>query len=434
MNRKRNLLIIAGSLVLLIIVSIIAAKRGGSSATPVKEYAVVLNGFTIKLPENGVIQRPSMVTIPTLVSGNIGRILVKPGDVVSAGQLLATIDNPALGYAAEGSQADQQSSAAQVTTARIDSQNARVTYEANVATAKSNLDQAHRVYDADLALLAQKAIARQTVDADKAKLDQAQVAYDQAVQQLKLGAVSGYGENSVQTAQALAAKSRILNNQNQQQVSFTHITAPFAGVIQTVASQAADPLRALEPGDAVAAGQELFTFASGAGFIVKAQVDEQDIINVSIGQRVNITGQDFPGKTIHGHVASIAPVAQKSTDASSTAKQVLTTIALDESPSYLRDGMSADIDILTTYMPRALAIPTAAIVKEKSESYVYVIKNGTTKRTEIKAGRASDTQTLVNSGLAPGDVIAAAPGTDGVTEGMKVTPARSPSSSPTSTP
>ena len=77
--------------------------------------------------------------------------------------------------------------------------------------------------------LAQKAIARSQVDADKAKLDQAQVAYDQAVQQLKLGAVSGYGMDSVQAAQANAEKSKILNAQNQQQLAFTRIVAPISG-------------------------------------------------------------------------------------------------------------------------------------------------------------------------------------------------------------
>jgi HlyD family secretion protein len=431
-KRTRNILIIVGALVVVVLLSVVAAKRGGSSATPVKVYAIAYTEFSVKLPENGVVQRPGMATIPTLVSGNIGRILAKPGDTVYAGQLLATIDNPALTYAAQGSAADYNSSSASITTARINSQNAQVQYEATVATSKSNLDQARRVYQADLSLLAQKAIARQVVDADKAKLDQAQVGYDQAVEQLKLGAVSGYGQNSVQTAEALAEKARIANNQNQQQVAFTHITAPYSGVIQTVAAQPADPLRSLQPGDAVSAGQSLFTLASSSGFIVKAQVDEQDIINVKLGQRVNVTGQDFPGKTIRGHVSSIAPDAQKSTDASSTAKQVLTTIALDSTPDFLRDGMTADIDILTTDIPHAIAVPNGAVVKEKSKSYVFVIKDGVAKKTEIQVGRVGDTQSMVKSGLVPGNVIAATANI--VTDGMKVTPAPSVSPSPSSSP
>lgn len=434
-KRTRNILIVVGALLLIVVFTVVASKRRGSSALPVKVYKVASSEFMIKLPENGVVQRPSMVTIPTLVSGNIGHIFVKAGDAVSAGQLLATIDNPTLVYTAQGSAADYRSSSASITTARVDAENSHAQYQGQVETAKSNLDQAQRVYDADLALLAQKAIARQSVDADKAKLDQARVAYNQAAQQLRLGAVVGYGESSVQSAEALAEKARIANNQNQDQVADLRITAPFAGVIQTVASQSSDPLRALEQGDPVTAGQAMFTFASGSGYIIKAQVDEQDIINVALGQRVNVTGQDFPGKTVRGHVAAIAPVAQKSTDATSTAKQVLTTIALESSPNFLRDGMSADVDILTTDIPHAIAVPNGAILKDKSKSYVYVIKNGVAKKTEVKLGRAGDSSTLVNGGVAPGDVIVASV-SDAVDlkDGAKVTPLPSASGSPLASP
>lgn len=433
--RTRNILVVVGALVLIVIFAVVASKRGGHSAIAVKVAKITASEFTVKLPENGVIQRPSMVTIPTLVSGNIGRILVKPGDAVSAGQLLATIDNSTLIYTAKGSAADYNNSNAGINTARIDSQNAHVQFEGTAETAKSNLDQAQRVYNADLALLSQKAIARQSVEADKAKLDQARVAYDQAEQQLKIGAVAGYGENSVQSAEALAEKARIANDQNQQQVAFMHVTAPFSGIIQTVASQASDPLRTLEQGDSVTAGQALFTLAAGQGFIVKAQVDEQDIINVKLGQRVNVTGQDFPGKTIRGHVAAIAPVAQRSTDATSTAKQVLTTIALDSQPDFLRDGMSADVDILTTDIPHAIAVPNGAIVKEKSQAYVYVVKDGIAKKTTVNLGRAGDSTTLVNSGVAAGDTVIASAGEAlDLRDGAKVTPLPSPSTTPSSTP
>ncbi|HEX8806488.1 MAG TPA: HlyD family efflux transporter periplasmic adaptor subunit, partial [Candidatus Aquilonibacter sp.] len=347
MNRTRNLIIIAAALVVVVVFAVVASKRGDSSATPVKMHKVQYSTFSVKLPENGVVMNADTVTVPTLVAGNIGQIYVKAGSHVRAGELLATIENPTLEYNASSSQADYTNAVANVSTARVQEQNQRVQYQAQVDTNKSALDEARRVYDADAALLAQKAIARTTVDADKAKLDQAQVAYDQALDQLKLGAVSGYGMDSVQAAQADAEKSKILNAQNQQQVAFTRIVAPMSGTVQTIAAETSNALRSLLPGDAVTAGQALFTIAGDNQYVVKAQVDEQDIINVHVGQAANISGQDFPGHVIPGHVARIDPVAQKSTDTSSTAMQVLTTIALDQSPPFLKDGMSADVDILT---------------------------------------------------------------------------------------
>lgn len=432
MNRTRNTIIVVAVLVVIIAGAFFASRKHDDPAVPVKTARVAYGPFTVKLPENGVVQRPTTVTVPSLVPGNIDRIFVKAGDSVSAGEVLATVDNPTLTYTAAGSQADYQNSVADVATARINEQNQKVQYQASVDTQRANLNEARRVYEADVALLKQRAIARTTVDADKTKLDQAQVAYDQAVEQLKLGAVSGYGMNSVQSAQAAAEKAKIVNAQNQQQVAFTRIIAPFSGTIETVATEPNDPLRALQPGDPVTGGQALFTIAANGGFVVKAQVDEQDIINVHVGQRANITGQDFPGVTIHGHVVRIAPVAIRSTDASSTAKQVLTTIALDDSPGFLRDGMSADIDILTTDIPRALTVPNGAIVKENGKSYVFVVKNGTARKRLVTLGTVGDNATILKSGVAPGDTIVAQQPAMPLTDKSLVTPM--PSASPSASP
>ena len=428
MNRTRNAVIVVAVLLVVVIFAIVAARRNTSSVIPVKLQKVAYSTFTIKLPENGVVMNPSTVTVPSLVAGNIGQILVKAGTHVSAGELLATIQNPTLDYNASGSQADYVNAAANVSTARVQEQNARVQYQAQVDTNKSALDEARRVYDADASLLAQKAIARSQVDADKAKLDQAQVAYDQAVQQLKLGAVSGYGMDSVQAAQANAEKSKILNEQNQQQLAFTRIVAPISGVVLTVAAETSNPLRPMQQGDVVTAGEGLFSIADDNRYVVRAQVDEQDIINVHLGQAANVTGQDFPGHVIPGHVARIEPVAQKSTDASSTSMQVLTTIALDQSPAFLKDGMSADVDILTTDMPHAIVIPNEAITKSGKSAFVYVVSAGIAKKRAISLGRAGSNTTQVLSGLTPGDVIVAAKAPD-LTDGAHVTPMPSPSSS-----
>jgi HlyD family secretion protein len=364
-----------------------------------------------------------------LIAGNIGHIYVHAGDRVSAGELLATIENPSVESTAAGSQADYDSAVANIQTAKIQEQNAKVTYQAQVATAKSALDDARRIYTEDAALYASKAIPRNQVLEDKTKLDQAQVQYEQAVRQLRLGAVTGYGTNSVQYAEASAQKAQIINASNQQQVGFTRITAPFDGVIQTIATQPNDPLTNLREGDSVTQGQALFTIAASDAYIVKAQVDEQDIINVRIGQLADITGEDFPGQTLTGHVTVISPVAVKSTDPSSTAKQVLTTIRLDRSPAFLRDGMSVDVDIVTRDVRHAFVLPAAAVQRDGKSAYVYVIRCGKAVKTPVKTGATNDTQTVIESGLAPGEVVVAEKNPL-VHDGARVSAAPKPSNSP----
>ncbi len=404
MKRIRNLIIIV--VVLGVIVAVAAlSSRHGADAISVRAVAVKPGSFQSKLPENGVVQRPQVVTVPTLVAGNIAHIYVRPGERVAGGEMLATIENPALESNAAGSQADYDSAVATIQTARIQEQNAKVTYQAQVATAKSNLDEARRIYDADVALYANKAIARNQVDTDRTKLVQSQVEYEQAVRQLRLGAVTGYGENSVQYAQANAQKMQIVNASNQQQLGFTRIVAPFDGVIQSIATQPNDPLTNMREGDAVTQGQALFTIAGSDAYIVKAQVDEQDVINVRRGQQAEVSSEDFPGKTLAGHVTSISPLAIRSTDASSTARQVLTTIQLDHAPSYLKDGMSVDVDIVTTNLRNVLTVPAAAIVREQGKTYVFVARGGKARKQLVRTGESNDTQTVVSSGLQRGDKV-----------------------------
>ncbi|HVS45181.1 MAG TPA: efflux RND transporter periplasmic adaptor subunit [Verrucomicrobiae bacterium] len=427
-KRTRNILIVVVALVVVIVIAVLSGRRG-KDAVSVRTVKVAYTTFQTKLPESGVIQHPGTATIPTLVGGNVGQIYVRAGQYVAAGQLLATVDAPTLQSDAAGSEADYSSAVANIASARSNEQNAKVQYQASVDTAKSALDEAQRVYEADVNLYNNKAIAKQQVDADKAKRDQAQVQYDQAEAQLRLGAVSGYGQNSVQSAQAMAQKAQIVNSQNQQQLGFTQIVAPFAGAIQTIATNPSDALRNVQGGDPVLAGQALFTIAEGNGFIVKAQVDEQDIINVRVGQRANITGEDFPGRKLGGHVSDISPVAVKSADATSTAKQVLTTIQLDRSPSFLKDGMTVDIDILTVNIPHVVALPNAAIGKQGGKAYVYVVTHGKAFKRTVVTGLIGDTQTIVKSGIGRGDVVIAAIDPT-LHDGIAVLPMASGTSSP----
>ncbi len=429
--RQRNLLIVLAGLVAVILIAVFS-RGGRQPGIPVNTVVVKPGPFVVKLAENGVVMSPRSEVVPTLVAGNLQSLDVREGERVVTGQLLATVYNPTLYYQAAGSQADYQSSASNVGTARINERNARVQYQAQVDTAKSSLDLAQRIYDEDVTLFNNQAISRNQLDSDRAKLDQARVAYDQAVEQLRLGAVSGYGVDSVQYAEATARKAAIVNAQNQQQLGFTRVTAPFDGVIQSIASDASDPLRTIRVGSAVTQGQALFTIAANDRYVVRAEVDEQDVINVSVGQRVQVTGEDFPGYTIVGRVSQISPIATKSSDTSSTAKQVLTTVRLETSPTFLKDGMNVDVDILTTDLSHAISVPNGAVATENGQSYVYVVQNGVARRRAVSVGAVGDTNTLVRSGLSAGDRVVTQK-YPGVTDGTQVHPTSSPTPLPIST-
>ena len=150
----------------------------------------------------------------------------------------------------------------------------------------------------------------------------------------------------------------------------------------------------------------LFTIASAGPMIVKAQVDEQDIINVKVGQRADISGEDFPGRKLGGTVTNIAAVVLQVNQAGNSAKNVETTISLDRVYPFLRAGMSCDVDIITGKATGALVVPLAAVFDDGSKHYVFVVKSNKASKVEVRKGLASDTDVVITLGLHSGDIVA----------------------------
>jgi len=513
-NRRRNVLIVLGVIAVSIVIAVLFSRPQGEGPT-VPVVAASYTRFVTKLPETGVVQLPETRTLAALVAGNVGTIFVHAGQHVAAGALLMTISNPQL-VDAEATAHETYLSAAgharttEQTNATLPAQNRsavvqaeanleqarfalqqaiqdqragaqsglgyggtsaaqqRAAADATVAQRATDLREAKRIADADRALLAQKAIAQNTVDQDVAKLAQAQVAYDQArrdrdetyaqiarqspvlsdrvqadrdaVTQAEAALAAARANaaqdksGDVQAARADAAKALEDWRYAAQQLADTRVVAPFSGTIQTIASESSDSLRTLQPGDAVTNGQALVTIARDTGFIVRARVDEQDIAQVRVGQRAIVSGEDLGSSSLPGHVAMIGAVAQKSDDPSNTARQIITTIALDKTLPYLRDGMNVDVDIVTVDRPHVLALPLDAIRRNPDNSpYVLVLKGDTTVKRPVTLGATSDTQAVVRSGVAPGERVVVSRNV-GVTAGTRVSPTALPTSAPSSSP
>ncbi|HEY0395541.1 MAG TPA: HlyD family efflux transporter periplasmic adaptor subunit [Candidatus Elarobacter sp.] len=514
MNRRRNVIIALVALVLVIGIGAFAA-RPRNNAPPARVTAVSYTRFQTKLPSTGIVQRPLTQTLPALVAGNVGQIYAHPGQRVTAGQLLATIANPQVVNAEQTAHeaylaAQGRARTAEATNSTLPAQNRssvvqaqaaleqarfnlnqaiqdqragaqsglgyggtsasqqRAAAEALVRQRETDLREARRIADADRALYEQKAIARNTVDQDLAKLQQAQVAFDQAQRDRSETLASIARQNpvlsdrvraqrdAVAQAQAALAAARAAAGQDKSgdveaaradaaqryqdwryaadQVARLRIVAPYAGMVQTIANEAGDVLRPLQPGDTVTAGQPVITMSGESGFIVRTKVDEQDVASVRVGQRAIVSGEDLGTTTLPGHVALIGAVAQKSDDPSNTARQVLTTVALDKTVPYLRDGMSVDVDLITVDRPHVLAVPADAIRRDDANKpFVLVVANGRTAKRGVRLGPTSDTQAIVVSGVRPGETIVAERNV-GIIAGMAVQPTTAPTARPSAAP
>ena len=340
----------------------------------------------------------------------------------------------------------------------------RAAADANVAQRQTDLREAERIATANRDLYAQKAISKDTLDQSVAKLDQARVAFSQATrdrnetyaqitrQNPVLAERVQADRDAVTQAEAALAAARANAGQDKSgdvqaaqadtaqryadwryaadQVARMQIRAPFAGVVQTIANQATDTLRQLQPGDTVTAGQPIVTMSSESSFIVRTRVDEQDVANVRTGQPALVSGEDLGSTKLSGHVAAIGAVAQKSDDPSNTARQVITTVALDKTVPFLRDGMTVDVDIITQDRPHVLAITADAIRRDaNNKPFVLLVTGGKTVKRPVTLGTTSESQAIIARGLQPGDVVIGERNV-GIVEGIRVTPTMQPSASP----
>jgi len=470
MNRRARVAILIAGLAAVIALGIVV-DRTRSHALGVRTVKLAYGPFETRLPETGQIEAPHLEILAARVSGNVGELLVRPGQYVQEGQLLATIVNPqieenaataaaaydgARSHALRTTKTVPLQNAAAVVQARVALQQAqqdlasgaqsglgygeataqeqRLAADADVARAQTALAEAQRIADANRTLYVNKAISKDALDQSLAKLADAQVAADQALERRRilreqLARNRQYLENRVRaerdalrqaeanlaaTRPDLAAAQADVDKAADElafarsQVEATRIRAPFSGLVQNVATESADPLRTLQPGDPVTTGQALVTLEEVAPFIVRAKVDEQDISGVGVGERAIISGDTLGGKTLDGHVTAISAYAQKSDDPTNTSRQILTTIALDRSLPFLRDGMTVDVDIVTVALKRALSVPSEAIRRDASgKAYVYVVDDGLAKRVDVRLGASNDSATVVTGGLSPGDVVIA---------------------------
>jgi membrane fusion protein (multidrug efflux system) len=291
-------------------------------------------------------------TIAPKVSGYLNQVLVGDNQHVKAGQVLARIDDRDFKVALDQARADVAAAQAAVESkrAQLDVQQAMI----DAARATLDVDTAAQVFTAqenkrytDLAATgygsvqnAQNAQARNTgavaaIARDKANLASAQ----KQVELLKA---------ELAQAVAAAAKANALERQAELNLSYTTIVSPIDGVAGN---------RTLRVGQFVQAGTQLMALVPARGAYVIANYKETQLSDVRPGQPVDIEVDMFPGKTVHGHVDSLAPASGQefallppdnaTGNFTKVVQRIPVKIALDSFDIDLRPGMSVIPSIQT---------------------------------------------------------------------------------------
>jgi HlyD family secretion protein len=439
--------------ILITIVAFVVLAAGVYASTVYSKRGVVTvqTGHAVKqdlasvVTASGEIKPKNYINIGANAVGSITELLVKEGEHVRKGQLLAKIEDVQ-------PEADVQAQKATIQSAEADSSAAEAglkasdenisTLQASIEQSKADLSRMKAELDRAESLYKEQLMAKQDFDLKRFSYE----AQMSAVKASEARVTQARAQREQMSAQLSSAQRRVamskanlvrFNDLLQKRNSY----APLDGVVTNL------PVRVGEtvvPGLQNQSGTIIMTIADMSLITAEVKVDETDIVNVSLGQVVDITIDAIPNKTFKGHVTEIGNTAilrstgvaaSQSAISSQEAKDFKVVVALDNPPDEIRPGLSCTSKITTATRQNVLTIPIQALTvrqrgdlenkplvgntavaavktdpaaeKAKKEEItgVFVIVGEKAQFREVKTGITGATDIEVVSGLKDGDQI-----------------------------
>lgn len=389
--------------------AIVAKRRNADKPTVVTIDKALVKTITQIVSAAGKIQPEVEVKISPEVSGEIVALPFKEGAAVKKGDLLLSIrpDN----YQAQVEQQEAGLLAARATAEQ----------------SKAQLSKAREDLKRSVTLSARNLIAESEATKTRTDVEVAQASYDSALAQIR------------------RAEGQL--KQSRDQLEKTTLYAPIDGTVSLLNSERGE--RVVATGQF--AGTEVMRVADLERMEVRVNVNENDVVNVKVGDLARISIDAYPNRKFAGLVKEIASSA-KTTGAGSQEEvtNFQVKIRISEPGVALRPGMSANADIETKTAENVVAVPiqsvtvrsrdgaktieqlaedrdrkdresqgdgAAASVNEKQQSgreradrlalqrVVFVRSGDTVKQVSVETGIGDTSHTEIKSGLKAGDEV-----------------------------
>ena len=279
------------------------------------------------------------VEVSFQVGGRVQRLHTDEGHSVASGELLAEIDprDFELSLARSRAQATSSDKALAVLLAGSRVQDVRAA-EAALGQAQADRKLAQIQQARTAKLVAEKFAPPQQLDAANDALDVATAKVEQSRQNLSL-LREGARKEDIERARADAEAARVVAAIAEQQLAYTRLASPAAGVVS---------VRLIEQGQNVNAGQPIVRIAELARPWVRVYLDERDLPRVRLGQAAKVIVDGVPGKTFSGHLSFISPAAEFTPKTVETRELRVdlvyrAKVDVDDADGLLKIGMPADV-------------------------------------------------------------------------------------------
>lgn len=393
---------------------------GGDDALAVDTEESSLRTITQVVTASGSMQPEVQVKISPDVSGEIIELRVREGDNVEQGDLLARIRPDTYVAQMERARANLAQNRATLSERRAD-----------LLRAENTLNRQRQLFEREVI--------------SESDLEDAQTSFEIAKARLEAA------EFAVQSAQASLSEA-------EEDLERTRIFSPMTGTVSKLDVELGERV----VGTGMQAGTEMMRISRLNQMELEIDVNENDVVNVSLGDTASIEVDAYPERSFRGIVTEIANTARVTGQGTqdqvtnfpvkvrvldphnrdSAGSPAATTIADDEgtlatpsTPANFRPGMTGTVDVFTETVTDVVSVPIQAVTvrdfnqidhatadttaqvsgsrdrgaREDLRRVVFVIEDGKAQIREIETGIADDTHIHIRNGLADGLQVVTGP-------------------------
>ncbi|MDH7445350.1 efflux RND transporter periplasmic adaptor subunit [Aquimarina sp. 2201CG14-23] len=401
MSRKTLLIILI--IVVILVIGLVFGKKAGwfgkdGNIREVEISKIEKIDIIETVSATGKIQPEVEVKLSSEVSGEIIELPVKEGQQVNKGDLLVRINPDIIQSGLNRSQAALEN------------------VRAGLQQAEASLKEAKLSYERNKGLFDKGVIS-------KADWDRAVSAFEVA-------------EASKQSAFYNVRSAQASVNEAKDNLNRTTIYAPMSGTISKLSVELGERV----VGTQQMAGTEIMRVANLSNMEVEVDVNENDIVKISLGDSTIVEVDAYLKKEFKGLVTEIANSAENTLSADQVTNFRVKVRILEESYQDLvkdkpqnyspfRPGMTATVDVITNKRVDVVGIPISAIViksdtsstvkrsytkeklKESDEKFecVYIKDGGVARLRVVKSGIQDDSNIEITQGLAEGEEVITGP-------------------------
>jgi HlyD family secretion protein len=402
---------IAGVAVLFIVLLIprLHARLGSTNAAHPRsnETAVVERkslSQVIRLSGTTQATRSFIVSAPQLEGAQLNNLnitsIIAPGAAVKQGDVLVQFDPQAQVKDFLEKQKTYTDLVSQVEQKKADAEIAKAKDDTALATAENALKKA------ELEVQRNEVVSRIDAEKNQQALEEAQATLGQIKQTYELKRKAANAATRILEIQRDRAQQAMRYAQSNADKMTIH--APMDGVAVMNTVWLGSRMGTVQKGDSVQSGVPFMQVVDPSMMEVRATVSQSDLGSVHAGQAATVRFDAYPGMTLPATLAEVSPLGEQG-KFSEKVRTFSTLFTIQGSDPRLLPDLSAGLDIVLHSTDQALVVPRAAVESGPDGNFLYVKSAGGYDKRAVKLGPVSDTEAVVESGVAAGDVVRISP-------------------------